>query len=145
MFHVTYVKLNLNCVISTGFRLQYVAIDVAEIGELNQSCWALSYGIILIFTHFLTRSVYLVVFCIKICTTLYQHGWVLLCFFTDVIFNIITGWWMVYSCRNSLLRQKSPCFDRKTPSGNSCCWTYPLYKIFRAKIALKLSVYKLCI
>ena len=58
---------------------------------------------------------------------------------------IITWWWVLYSCRNSLLRQKSPCFDRKSPSGNSCCWTYPLYKIFRAKIAIKWSLYKLCI
>ena len=39
---------------------------------------------------------------------------------------------MLYSCRNSLLRQKSPCFDRKSPSGNSCCWTCPLYTIFKA-------------
>ena len=58
---------------------------------------------------------------------------------------IITWWWVLYSCRNSLLRQKSPCFDRKSPSGYSCCWTYPLYKIFRAKIAITWSVYKLCI
>ena len=58
---------------------------------------------------------------------------------------IITWWWVLYSCRSSLLRQKSPCFDRKSPSGNSCCWTYPLNKIFRAKIAIELSVYKLSI
>ena len=56
---------------------------------------------------------------------------------------IITWWWVLYICQNSLLRQKSPCLDRKSPSGNSCCWTYPLYKIFRAKIAIKWSVYKL--
>ena len=42
-------------------------------------------------------------------------------------------------------RQKSPCFDRTSPSGNSCCWTYPLFKIFRAKIANKWRVYMLCI
>ena len=56
---------------------------------------------------------------------------------------IITWWWALCCCRNSLLRQKSPCFDRKSPSGNSCCWTYPLYKIFMAQIAIKWSVYKL--
>ena len=28
--------------------------------------------------------------------------------------GIITWWWVLYSCRNSLLRQKSPCFDRKS-------------------------------
>ena len=59
--------------------------------------------------------------------------------------TFITWWWVLYSCRNSLLRQKSPCFDRKSPSGNSYNWTYPLYKIFKAKIAIKWSVYKLCI
>ena len=61
------------------------------------------------------------------------------------LFIIITWWRVVYSCRNPLLRQKSPCLDRKSHSGNSFCWTYPLYKIFRAKIAIKLSVYTLCI
>ena len=44
--------------------------------------------------------------------------------------SIITWWWVLCSCRNFLLRQKSPCFDRKSPSGNSCCLTYPLFKIF---------------
>ena len=43
--------------------------------------------------------------------------------FGRVISIIITWWWVLYSCRNSLLRQKSPWFDRKSPSGNSCCWT----------------------
>ena len=62
-----------------------------------------------------------------------------------ILCQIITWWWVIYSCRNSLLRQKSPCFDRKSPSGSSCCWTYPLYKIFRVKIAIRWSVYKLCI
>ena len=61
-----------------------------------------------------------------------------------VWFVVITWWWVLYSCRNSLLRKKSPCFDRKSPSGYSCCWTYPIYKIFRTKIAIKWSVYKLC-
>ena len=60
-------------------------------------------------------------------------------------FYMITWWWVLYSCRNCLLRQKSPCFDRKFPSGNSCCWTYPLHKIFNAKLAIKWSVYKLYI
>ena len=58
---------------------------------------------------------------------------------------IITWWSVLYTSWNSLLRQRSSCFDRKSSSGNSCCWTYPLYKIFRAKIAIKWSVYKLCI
>ena len=52
---------------------------------------------------------------------------------TGNIMIIITWWWGLYSCRNSLLRQKSPCFDRKSPSGNSYNWRYPLYKIFKAK------------
>ena len=41
------------------------------------------------------------------------------------LLHIITWWWVPYSCRNSLLRQKSPCFVRKSPSGNSYCWIYP--------------------
>ena len=53
---------------------------------------------------------------------------------------IITCWWVLYNCRNSPLRQKYRCFDRKSPSGNSCCWTYPLYKILRVKIAWSFSV-----
>ena len=40
---------------------------------------------------------------------------------------------MLYSCRNSLLRQKSPCFDRKSPFGNSCCWTYKLEQLERLR------------
>ena len=39
---------------------------------------------------------------------------------------IITWWWVLYSCRNSMFWQKSPCFDRKSPSVNSCYLTYPL-------------------
>ena len=70
--------------------------------------------------------------------------WRPFCFGPNVLNIIITWWWVLYSCRNCLLRQKCPCFDRKSPYGNSCCWTYPLYKIFRAKIAIKWSVCKLC-
>ena len=68
------------------------------------------------------------------------------CFhFISMLVYIITWWWVLYSCRNSRHRQKSPCFDRKSSSGNYCCWTYLLQKIFRVQIAIKWSVYKLCI
>ena len=65
---------------------------------------------------------------------------------TSYKYSIIITWcWVLYSCRKSLLQQKSPCFDRKSPSGNSCWWTYPLYKIFWVKKARRWNVYKLCI
>ena len=35
-----------------------------------------------------------------------------------------------------------PSFTRKSPSRDSCCWTYPLYKIFRVRIASRWSCIK---
>ena len=46
---------------------------------------------------------------------------------------IITRWWVLYNCWNSLFWQKSLCFNRKSPPGNSCCWTYPYTKYLGPK------------
>ena len=45
--------------------------------------------------------------------------------------------WVLYDCRSSRIRQNSPSFDTESPSGNFCCLTHILCKIFWVKIASK--------